>query len=163
MLFLIHQAQPEIFGPALELLQRFFSEEGFATPPDQIRANLRAMLGDPHHAVFLAYRDEQALGVATVMRALSIEYSHYAEIEDLYVLPEHRGQGVARALVAACLAWCRTQACSLVLLTLTPEGEAAHGLTWFYQRLGFHDTGRSIMALDLTPGPSPHDNEQERR
>ncbi|MBN1992716.1 MAG: GNAT family N-acetyltransferase [Anaerolineae bacterium] len=139
----------ESFDAAFDLLVRFFREEGFATPKEEMRASLRLLLASPAHAVFLARRDGQAVGVATVSIALNIEYGRSAEIDDLYVLPQARQQGVAAALIQTACAWCRRQGCAVVLVTVTAAGNAAHGLVGFYQRRGFVDTGRVILVYPL--------------
>lgn len=109
------------------------------------------MLSDAGTAVFLATLGERAIGVATVSMSLSLEYGRYAEIDDLYVLPAERGQGTAKQLINAALDWSRSRGCQSVLVTITPEGETAYGLTRFYSKLGFVDTQRKLMTLTVTP------------
>ena len=134
---------------AFELLRRFFIEAGFATSLDQVNDSLDVMIGHPSTAVFLAWQTGAPVAVATVSYTPSLEHGLYAEIEDLYVLPEARGRGVARSLVEACCQWCRAQGCSSVEVCVTPEAEAAHHLTHFYDRLGFIDTDRSLLSRAL--------------
>jgi aminoglycoside 6'-N-acetyltransferase I len=141
----------ESFDAAFHLLQRFFVEEGFDTPAEEMRSSLAAMLASGSSAVFLAWRNGEALGVATVTTVVGIEYGRAAEMDDLYVLPQARGRGVAGALIEAVCGWCQEQGCTAVLVTVTPEGEAAHGLMDFYQRRGFVNTGRVILECSLCP------------
>ena len=77
----------------------------------------------------------------TVTTMLYAEWGRMAVIGDLYVLPEHRGCGIARALVEAAVTWSRGQGCSAVEVVMTPEGEASHRLSRFYKALGFAETG----------------------
>jgi GNAT superfamily N-acetyltransferase len=72
-----------------------------------------------------------------------------SEIGDLYVLPSARSKGVARWLIAAAIAWCRQAGCRAILVTVTPEGDRAHGLVEFYGRHGFAMTDRMIAKLEL--------------
>jgi aminoglycoside 6'-N-acetyltransferase I len=137
---------------ALRLLQRFFSEEGFHTPAEEMRLSLHAMITGPSSAVFLARRDKEVLGVATVATSVGIEYGRSAELDDLYVLPEARGSGVASALIEAVCSWCHQQRCTTVLVTVTPEGEAAYKLIAFYQGRGFVNAGRVILERSLCSG-----------
>jgi aminoglycoside 6'-N-acetyltransferase I len=141
----------ESLDVALHLLRRFFSEEGFDTPAEEIRSSLAAMLASANSAVFLARRGEEVQGIATVTTSVGIEYGLAAEMDDLYVLPRARGKGIASALIEAVCAWCREQGCTTVLVTVTPEGEAAHGLVDFYQRRSFANTGRVILERNLSP------------
>jgi GNAT superfamily N-acetyltransferase len=85
------------------------------------------------------------VGIATVTTSVGIEYGRSAELEDLYVLPEARGGGVATALIEAVCDWSCKQGASVVLVTVTPEGESEHGLLSYYQRRGFTNTGRVIL------------------
>jgi aminoglycoside 6'-N-acetyltransferase I len=143
------QAAAADLEAALPLLERFFVEEGFQTPPGQIREQLAALLDTPESAVFLAWRDAQAVGVATVTTSSGIEFGLSAELEDLYVPPEVRGSGVGSALIHAVEDWCRAQGCSLVYVVVTPEGQAAHHLVEYYCARGFEESGRTILFSHL--------------
>lgn len=145
----IERVGVESLEAAFYLLRRFFVEEGFDTPADKMRASLATMLASERSAVFVARRGGEALGVATVTTSLGVEYGLVAEMEDLYVLPQARGEGAARRLIEAVCDWCREQGCTAVLVTVTPEGEAAHGLLEFYRRRGFANTGRLVLEQSL--------------
>jgi GNAT superfamily N-acetyltransferase len=139
----------EAFEEAFFLLERFFREEGFDTPAEDMRVSLRAMITSSSCAVFVARRDKQAVGVATVTTSLGIEYGRSGELEDLYVLPQARGGGVASALIEAVCRWCCQQGVSVLLVTVTPEGAAEHKLLDYYQRRGFTNTGRVLLERTL--------------
>jgi GNAT superfamily N-acetyltransferase len=145
----IQQIGLESFDAAFHLLQRFFREEGFSTPAEEMAASARTMLADPGSAVFLASLGSEALGVATVTTSVGIEYGRSAELDDLYVLPSARGMGIASALIGAVCDWCRDQGCTALLATVTPQGETTHGLLGFYQRRGFINSGRVILEHPL--------------
>jgi GNAT superfamily N-acetyltransferase len=134
---------------AIELLARFFHEEGFATPRPRIAENLDRMLADPLCWCALAAADGDVQAVVTVSTVLYVEWGRLGEIGDLYVLPEHRRRGLARRLVEHAKAWCRTQGCSAVSVTITPVGEQRHRLGEFYARLGFEPTGRASVSAML--------------
>ena len=133
---------------AARLLQRFFREEGFKTPEATIASNLDAMLGMTHCAVLLAEEQGIAVGVATVSMDFGIEYGWSAELGDLYVLPEHRGKGVSRLLVAQAEAWLREMGAVGYQVTVTPHGADAE-LRKFYNALGFADEGRVLLYRTL--------------
>jgi GNAT superfamily N-acetyltransferase len=133
---------------AIELLARFFREEGFATPRSRIAENFDRMLADPFCWSALATDGETAQAVITVSTVLYVEWGRVGEIGDLYVLPERRRNGVARRLIEHAKAWCRTQGCSAVSVTITPAGERRHRLSHFYARLGFTQSDRmSALAI----------------
>ncbi len=135
---------------ASRLLARFFAEEGFNGDEATIASRFETLRRDPHHWAAVALdRDSQPIGVVTVTTMLYVEWGRMAEIGDLYVLPAHRGRGVARALVQAATAWSRSRGCSAVEVVMTPEGEAVHSLSQFYKTLGFAHTGRTISLMRL--------------
>jgi GNAT superfamily N-acetyltransferase len=134
---------------AIELLVRFFREEGFATPRSRIVENFDRMLTDPFCWSALAVDGETAQAIITVSTVLYVEWGRLGEIGDLYVLPEHRRKGLARRLVEQAKAWCRAQGCSAVTVTITSAGEQRHRLSHFYARLGFAQSDRmSALILD---------------
>jgi len=145
----IRQITAHQFAPAFDLLCRFFAEEGFNVPLELIRLNLESFLSRADYGAFLAYVEGQPIGIATVSTTISVELGRMAEIDDLYVLPDARGHGVAGALITAALDWCRAQGRTYIQVTITPEGEAAHGLTRFYDKIGFADTRRKLMSRAL--------------
>lgn len=147
--YLIKQVKTESFEPALELVTRFFREEGFDTPAEALHENLLAMLSSPTSAVFIAWRDTKSVGIATVTTSVGLEYGLSAEMEDLYVLPSERSTGIARALLEVVITWCRDKGVSAILVTVTPEGDKKHNLLDFYQRQGFVNHGRFLLEYSL--------------
>jgi GNAT superfamily N-acetyltransferase len=131
------------------LLHRFFQQEGFPGDRSIIAANLELMRRDDNHWAALALNEGQFVGIVTVTSMLYIEWGRLGEIGDLYVLPDVRGNGVACRLVQSAIDWCRARGCNAVAVITTPQGEAAHGLSNFYSRLGFAATGRTVSLLRL--------------
>ena len=84
-----------------------------------------------------------------VSTVLYVEWGRLGEIGDLYVLPEHRRNGLARRLVEHAKAWCRAQGCSAVSVTITLAGERRHRLSHFYTRTRLR-TVRSNKRLGNT-------------
>lgn len=141
--------QGDDLSNAVALLQRFFVEEGFATPADKIEAHARTMAGLEICAVLVAEQADQAVGIATVSMEFGIEFGWSAEMGDLYVVPEWRGKGVSRRLVAAAEAFLRERQAAGFQVTVTPYAEAHHGLGRYYKALGFSDEGRRILYKSL--------------
>ena len=121
-------------------------------PPEGLAGRVRQYASLPHHALFLAREGSAPVGVATVTANFGLEYAWAAELEDLYVVPERRGRGIARLLVEASAAWARRKGCSSLLVTVTPEGQHRHDLVGLYRRLGFADRGRKLLELGLGEG-----------
>jgi GNAT superfamily N-acetyltransferase len=137
------------FAAACTLLVRFFAEEGFTTSPDKVAANLRAMIDDPFSWAAMAWEGDAPVGITTISTNRGVEFGLQGEIGDLYVVPDARGRGIARALVDASLAWCRARGCASVQVVITPEGQSAHDLMGFYNRLGFAPTGRTLILHEF--------------
>jgi GNAT superfamily N-acetyltransferase len=134
---------------AADLLLRFFREEGFATPQQEVVRNTGLLAADPCHWVGLASVAGTHVGVVTVTTALYVEWGRLGEIGDLYVVPECRRRGVARALLDAAEMRCAGLGCSAVSVVVTRLGQARHGLQEFYARRGFLGDGRVILTRQL--------------
>jgi len=135
---------------ACDLLIRFFREEGFDTPDEVIRRHTTIMAGIDNCGLFVAEILGKAVGVATVSLEFGIEFGWGAEMGDLYVLPEWRGQGISRRIVLAIEDFLKDRGASVYQVTVTPYAREAHDLTHFYDRLGFDSGGRLILAKRLS-------------
>jgi GNAT superfamily N-acetyltransferase len=135
---------------AIQLLQRFFREEGFDTPDDVISRNTRTLAGLEVCGLFQATAEGAVIGVATVSMDFGVEFGWSAEMGDLYVVPEWRGKGASSALVKAVEDFLRSKGASGYQVTVTPFGEAHQSLSRFYDRIGFHNEGRILRYRDLS-------------
>ncbi len=133
------------------LLTAFFAEEGLTPPPDGIKLNLLELLAVPSNAVLLARAlDGTPLGVATLTSAYSIEQGRVAELEDLYVVPDMRRNGLGRALVKSAVETARDQLdCQAVAVVVTAHGQRDLGLVDYYLGLGFVDLDRKMLLMDV--------------
>ena len=131
---------------AIDLLLRFFSEEGFDTPAGVITAHTHELAGIAKCGLFVAEEEAETLAVATVSLEFGIEYGWWAEMGDLYVLPEHRGKGLSLVMVEAIEVFLKEQGASGYQVTISPYGAEHHDLAKFYKRLGFSDEGRLLLA-----------------
>jgi GNAT superfamily N-acetyltransferase len=135
---------------AEDLLIRFFSEEGFDTPPETIRANCRKLAEQEICALFLAEIGHSPVGIATISLNFGIEYGWLGEMGDLYVLPDFRSRGVARGLVSEVERFLKLHGASGYQVTVTPYARRAHALQNFYAKLGFGAEGREILYKHLS-------------
>lgn len=118
-------------------------DQQFGYDVDRLVANGVRMVG--------AFRDNTMIGIGGV----EIDGAH-AELKRCYVVPEHRGTGVADAILAALIAEARTAGATVVRLE---TGIHQHAALRFYRRHGFRDIPRFgpyvrsatsvCMAVDL--------------
>jgi GNAT superfamily N-acetyltransferase len=142
----IKQAILEDASKVLPLLTQFFRNEGFDAIVERLPTVLDAMLKDPGSAIFVASHGLETIGVATVTTtSVGLEFSRYAELEDLYVLPQARHQGVGQALINSVKQWCCQNQCSVLSVVVTPEDEANRNLIGYYQKYGFQKSERFTL------------------
>lgn len=115
---------PSAFGSTLAAEQQFTEE----------RWRERAT-GSVNSRLFLAWRGDEAVGIAGCVD----EGDGSAQVVSVWVRPEHRGRGVARALTAAALVFASDRGFSVIRLWVTEGNTSARRL---YERLGFTATGK---------------------
>ena len=69
----------------------------------------------------------------------------HGEVDSLYVMPEHRGRGVATGMMTVALDWLRRRPLKSIALDVLSGNDPA---IRFYERFGFKDANRWM-------GPSP--------
>lgn len=142
----VRMARPEDAESVARLVARFFADEGFATTPAVVAERAPTFLGHAGNVAFLALDGEVAIGISTVSSRFGFESGRLAEIEDLYVVPERRSQGVATTLLGEAMLWCRLQGFDAIEVIVTPEDPLRkERLIGWYGRLGFVDTGRIVL------------------
>ncbi|MEL6979285.1 MAG: GNAT family N-acetyltransferase [Pseudomonadota bacterium] len=147
---MIRRASAEDVDALAPLYAAFFAEDGISVPLSSIRSNLAVMLGDPRACVLIAAdADERLIGLSSASLSYGVEFGCSAELEDLYVVPARRGEGVARRLFEAARDWAAAAGARELGLVITAQAEAEQGLTSLYQRLGFARTGRILMSRAL--------------
>jgi GNAT superfamily N-acetyltransferase len=110
---------------------------GVPLRPD-VRARLVPALREhPTALVLLALADSGPIGVAVCFIGFStFEARPLVNVHDLAVLPQHRGQGVGRALLAGVEQRARARGCCKLTLEVQDDNEPARRL---YARFGFRD------------------------
>jgi GNAT superfamily N-acetyltransferase len=103
-----------------------------AQPPSFWEARARRGADGPDGASFLGFCDGAAAGIVGAFRRGGV-----AELVSMWVAPEARGAGLARALVAAAVAWARASGIASLELWVTSGNADADA---FYERLGFRGT-----------------------
>jgi len=117
----------------------------------EVRERLVPALRDhPTALVLLAFADGRAVGVAVCFFGFSTFAARpLLNIHDLAVLPEHRGTGVGRALLAAAETHALRRNCCKLTLEVQDDNRRARAV---YERFGFTDfvVGNSASTRFLT-------------
>lgn len=146
----IKQAFLEDVSKVLPLLTEFFHYEGFDAIVERLPTALDAMLKDSGSAIFIAFQELEIIGVATVTTtSAGLEFYRYAELEDLYVLPQARHQGVGQTLIERVKQWCRQKQCGVLSVVVTAEKQGNHNLISYYQKQGFQNSERFTLFYNF--------------
>lgn len=92
---------------------------------------------------------EGPVAFAITTTSFGLENGPVAELEDLYVTPDARRLGLAAALIADSAAWARGRGCRQLELVVAPNGLDVTHLLRYYERRGFIEDGRQLLALPL--------------
>jgi len=120
-----------------------------ALPPDVLRRLVPALREHPTTVVLLAYVAGRAVGIATCFLGFTTFAARpLLNIHDFAVLPEQRGRGVGRALLAAAEAAARRRGCVKLTLEVQERNTCARRV---YEAAGFaqahagHEAGGALF------------------
>ena len=141
-------------GAVVALFEGQLCEHGIRAELPALRAAVMAVVGDPRHGFVLVAQLScgAMVGVAYASALLSLEHAGVSGwLEELYVLPPWRGQGVGSRLLGAVI----DEAASLGWRALDLEVEAAHRRAEaLYLRHAFRPHARRRFWRPLNEGSS---------
>ncbi|MEQ8545541.1 MAG: GNAT family N-acetyltransferase [Roseitalea porphyridii] len=114
--------------------------------------DINRLLGDAGDTVNLIARDGTGQAVGFAEASLRRDYVNGCEtkpvafLEGIYVVPEARGHGVAKALVAAVEVWARASGVSELGSDAAPDNMASLKM---HHALGFEETQRVVFFRKL--------------
>ena len=117
-------------------LMKAYCEFYESSPPEEgVVRMLRTLITDPSQgAVFIARKEGQAVGVATLdWKWSSLKGARLGYLEDLFVVPEARGDGIADALIQICADRCRENGMPALEWLTAPDNHRAQKV---YNRTG---------------------------
>jgi RimJ/RimL family protein N-acetyltransferase len=131
------QESPTAFGSSYE-------ESKHSTAEEQVK---RICFAPGQGVIIGAFKDGQLVGLGGLSRCERLKERHKAWIWGLYVLPEFRGRGLARAVMAQLMDYARAQEDILIVnLTVITSNQWAKKI---YEQLGFVTTGHENKALQV--------------
>jgi GNAT superfamily N-acetyltransferase len=145
----IRTATPADEDGIVRLMRKQLEEHGIDTVGDRLGEAVRRVLADDSLGCFLvACHSDSVVAIAYLSFIWSMEHAGpCAWLEELYVLPEHRGHGIGRSLVQSVLREARARDCAAVDVEVDASHTRAEHL---YRREGFTSLSRSrwVKTLD---------------
>lgn len=117
------------------------SEEAFTV--EEGVAHLAMMQQNPALNAYVALNGDVVVGTyeLLIMENMARRGRRSGVVEDVMVLPDHRGRGVGKAMMQDAMERCRTAGCYKMTLSSNQMREGAHR---FYDALGFQRHGMSF-------------------
>jgi ribosomal protein S18 acetylase RimI-like enzyme len=145
----IRAAKTSDLDTVVALMRDFYLEDADPFAEAESRAAFATLLADPTLGrTWLAQHGTNVVAYVVLTFGFSMEFGgRDAFIDDLYVVPSHRGQGIGRALIAACETACKELDVRALHLAVRPTNRAAS----LYRRLGFRDQQHQLMTKRLDP------------
>lgn len=135
--------------PELAPMLRGYCDFYQVDPSDEKLAALsRSLIADPHEGLQLIARASSGapLGFATMYWTWQTLYAaRVGVLNDLYVTPESRGTGTARALIARCLQLCHERGAEKLVWETAPDNATAQRL---YDGIGAEKSTWLAYELD---------------
>ena len=144
----IRPARTEDFPSILSLLGQL--SEAMETPvaaiPESVAANIQRFMQSPDHALFVAERRGDVLGLISLnVRHTLLNPRPVALIDELVVTDSARGMGIGRRLVAQAIRYAREEDCGELEVGTERANAAAQT---FYRECGF-DQEHVLLEMEL--------------
>jgi len=131
----VREAQPVEVERVLGMYEWLFAPPGSVPPrwdAEHARAAIAQAIEDPSAAVLIAEQRGDLLGICTAYLDMnSVRFGPRCWVEDLAVSPDHRSQGVGKALLDAAKDWARERGATHLELD---SGDARADAHRFYER-----------------------------
>jgi GNAT superfamily N-acetyltransferase len=139
-----------LFGPAAELMDAYRQHYGANPAPDAVAGWMLEQLVTDHMRIYVGDRDDRAVGICSVaVVPASLTLRTVWLVRDLYVEPDSRRHGVARALLAHVAEEAHAEgAHRLSLQTEATNPRALH----LYARAGF-EAVTDVVQMHRILGP----------
>jgi aminoglycoside 6'-N-acetyltransferase I len=134
----------------VELARAFYDEDGFTASDADLEKNFTMLVPTTHARVVVVISEGQLCGFALTTVGFTLESGAIAELQDLYVRPRYRRQGLAGLLIEDAVDWARRRSASLVDLVVAPNGRDVGHLLTYYESRGFVDDGRRVLSRPLS-------------
>jgi ribosomal protein S18 acetylase RimI-like enzyme len=135
----------------LEMARAFHREDGHPLSAMGEAAIRQVARGEPLARCWIVRQRGNVSGYVVITLGYSVEYGgRDGYIDDLYLIPEVRGDGSGRHLLDFALEQARLLGIGVLHLEVDPNNDRALQL---YRARGFEDTGRRLLRLPLVDRP----------
>jgi RimJ/RimL family protein N-acetyltransferase len=118
--------------------------ENLAQPTADWEERVRGNIASDDQTLVVAAAEDRLVGMTGIRRGTSPKMRHGAFLWGVYVRPAWRGQGIAGALIEACVDWARSKGIVVVRLAVVTTNTAAIRC---YMRCGFLGYGVEPKAI----------------
>jgi GNAT superfamily N-acetyltransferase len=141
-------ATPDHIPLLLDWMRDFYDHEGIPFDAERSAATLAELMASPAFGrVFLLIAEGAAVGYAAVALGFSLEFGgRSAFLDELYVRPPSRGQGIGAAALTLLADRCRTLGARSLALEVHLANTGAEAL---YRRSGFVPNDRHLLTRRL--------------
>ena len=138
---------------AIRLLRAQFEEHAISIAPERLEAAVARLIELPDRgALLLALDGNEPVGLGALAYTWTLEHGGLvAWLDELYVIPPRRGEGLGRALLAAACDLATRAGCAAIELEVDAAHRRAENL---YRRAGFQPLARFRWSQRLSPSRS---------
>ncbi|MGW1729026.1 GNAT family N-acetyltransferase [Streptomyces sp. NPDC002306] len=146
---LLRAAVTDDLEALLSLAIAFYKEDNFSASESDLHTNLSKIIPSPVARVAVSEIGGRIIAFAITTTVFGLEGGLMAELEDLYVAPDARKQGVAERLIEDAARWALEQGCKHMQVVIAPNGQDVSHLFAYYGKRGFRDAGRRLLSRSL--------------
>ncbi|HKD39525.1 MAG TPA: GNAT family N-acetyltransferase [Myxococcaceae bacterium] len=138
---------------AVRLLQAQFEEHAISIAPERLEAAVAGLIEMADRgALLLALDGDERVGLAALAYTWTLEHGGLvAWLDELYVIPQRRGEGLGGALLTAACDLATRAGCAAIELEVDAAHRRAENL---YRSAGFQPLARSRWSQRLSPSRS---------
>lgn len=132
----------------MPVLREFYAAERLPWNEAALRRALGVLVSDPSAGrLRLIVRDGEIAGYFVLGFCFSLEFGgRFGLLDELFVLPAHRGGGLAKRALGEAEALCRSEGLDALRLEVNDDNAHARGI---YERAGYVAHPRRLMTLWL--------------
>jgi ribosomal protein S18 acetylase RimI-like enzyme len=142
------QATDDDSDAILEMMRRYYEEEGYPFVKDVARTTLKTLNSDDRLGkLWVADMEGKVAGYVAVTLGFSLEFGGMdAFLDEIYIDEPFRGQGLGKAAAELAVGYCRGIGVKALHLEVEPHRTAARRL---YERMGFENHDRELMTRKI--------------